>query len=162
MTIRTADVIMPGSANAFEVGKRGQLSSIAQLPELHRSLLEKPVTAALATINAKGLPHLTPVWVGHNGTHILLNTKKGRLKERNLRARGQVSLLCVNPQNPYHWITLQGQVEEIVEETDPSKGHEATNTSMTWRNGISVSGRTRCATLRAKYACSSRCGPHTS
>jgi PPOX class probable F420-dependent enzyme len=126
MTIRTADVIMPGSANAFEVGKRGQLSSIAQLPELHRSLLEKPVTAALATINAKGLPHLTPVWVGHNGTHILLNTKKGRLKERNLRARGQVSLLCVDPQNPYHWITLQGQVEEIVEETDPSKGHEAT------------------------------------
>jgi hypothetical protein len=49
MTIRTADVIMPGSANAFEVGKRGQSSSIVQLPELHRSLLEKPVTAAVAT-----------------------------------------------------------------------------------------------------------------
>jgi len=94
MTIRTADVIMPGSPNAFEVGERGQLSSIAQLPELHRSLLEKPVTAALAPINANGLPHLTPVWVGHNGTQILLNTKKGRLKERNLRARAPSSGRC--------------------------------------------------------------------
>jgi PPOX class probable F420-dependent enzyme len=125
MTIRTADVIMPGSANAFEVGKRGQISSIAELPDVHRSLLEKPVTGALATINASGLPHLTPVWVSHDGTHILVNTKKGRLKERNLRARKQASLLCVNPQNPYHWITLQARVEEIIEETDPRKGQEA-------------------------------------
>ena len=126
MTIRTADVNMPGGAKPFEVGKRAQISSIAQLPEIHRALLEKPVTAALATVNASGLPQLTPIWVGHDGTHVLINTKKGRLKERNLRARGDVSLLCVDPQNAYHWITLQGRVEEIVEETDPVRGHEAT------------------------------------
>ena len=126
MTIRTADVNMPGGAKPFEVGKRAQISSIAELPEIHRALLEKPVTAALATVNANGLPQLTPIWIGHDGTHLLINTKKGRLKERNLRARQQASVLCVDPQNPYHWITIQGEVDEIVEETDPVKGREAT------------------------------------
>ncbi len=126
MPIQTADVIMPGSANAFTVGTRGELSSIAQLPEQHRALLEKPVTAALATINANGSAQLTPVWVSHDGTHVLINTKKGRLKDRNLRARRQASLLCVNPKNPYHWISLQGRVEETIEETDPVKGRQAT------------------------------------
>jgi PPOX class probable F420-dependent enzyme len=126
MTIRTADVIMPGSDNAFEVGKRGQVSSITQLPDVHRSLLEKTVTAALATINAGGLPQLTPVWASHDGTHVLVNTKKGRLKDRNLRARRQASLLFVNPQNPYHWVSLHAEVAEIVEETDPGRGQEAT------------------------------------
>jgi PPOX class probable F420-dependent enzyme len=126
VAIRTADVIMPGNTNAFEVGRREQIASISQLPDVHRALLEMPVTAALATVGPHGRPHLTPVWVSHNGTHILLNTKKGRQKERNMRARREVSLLCVDPKNPYHWIRLQGEVEEIVEETDPLKGQEAT------------------------------------
>jgi hypothetical protein len=33
MAIRTADVIMPGNDNAFETGRRGQISSIADLDE---------------------------------------------------------------------------------------------------------------------------------
>lgn len=126
MPIQIADVIMPGNDNAFETGRREHITSIAQLPELHRSLLEKPVTAALATIKPNGLPHLTPVWVSHNGTHILLNTKKGRLKDRNMRRKPNVSVLCVDPVNPYHWITITGVVEEVIDETDPAKGIEAT------------------------------------
>jgi PPOX class probable F420-dependent enzyme len=126
MPVRTADVIMPGSENAFEVGQRGQLASIADLPAVHRALLEKPVTAALATINADGLPHLTPVWVSHDGTHLLLNTKKGRRKDQNMRKRPDVRLLCLDPQNPYHWISVHGRVEQVLEETDPTRGREAT------------------------------------
>jgi pyridoxamine 5'-phosphate oxidase-like protein len=77
MAIRTADVIMPGNDNAFETGRRGQISSIADLDESYRSLLEKNVTATLATIKRNGLPQLTPIWVAHDGTHILVNTMKG-------------------------------------------------------------------------------------
>ena len=50
MPIQTADVIMPGNENAFEVGKRGELSSIAALDPSYRWMLEKNVTATLATI----------------------------------------------------------------------------------------------------------------
>jgi hypothetical protein len=61
MAIRTADVIMPGNANAFETGKRGEISSIADLDPSYRWMLEKNVTATLATIKPNGLPQLTPV-----------------------------------------------------------------------------------------------------
>ena len=127
MAIRTADVIMPGNDNAFETGRRGQLSSIADLDESYRSLLEKNVTATLATIKRNGLPQLTPIWVAHDGTHILVNTKKGRLKDRNMRERPDVAILCVNPENPYHWMAINGTVVETIEETDPVKGRQATD-----------------------------------
>src|SRR6267142_1897583 len=78
MAIQTADVIMPGNENAFETGRRGQISSIAELDESYRWLLEKNVTATLATIKRNGLPQLTPIWVAHDGVNILVNTKKGR------------------------------------------------------------------------------------
>ena len=45
-----------------------------------------------------------------------------------MRRRPDVSILCVNPQNPYHWVTLSGRVVEIIEETEPRKGREATET----------------------------------
>ncbi len=128
MAIRTADVIMPGNENAFQVGKRGEISSIAGLDPSYRWMLEKNVTATLATIKSDGLPQLTPIWVGHDGTNILVNTKKGRLKDRNMRRRPDVSILCVNPQNPYHWVAINGRVVETIEETDPQRGREATET----------------------------------
>src|SRR6266699_1642481 len=34
--------------------------------------------------------------------------------------------LLVNPENAYHWITIYGTVEEIIEEDDPETGHIAT------------------------------------
>jgi len=127
MAIQTADVIMPGNENAFETGRRGQISSIAELDESYRWLLEKNVTATLATVKRNGLPQLTPIWVAHDGVNILVNTKKDRLKDRNMRARSDVAILCVNPTNPYHWMAINGKVVEMIEETDPAKGHEATD-----------------------------------
>lgn len=126
MSIRTANVIMPGNERAFETGDRAQISSIADLDESYRWMLEKNVTATLATIKPNGLAQLTPIWVAHDGTNILVNTKKGRLKDKNMRERPDVSVLCVNPGNPYHWIAIDGKVVEVIEETDPVKGHEAT------------------------------------
>jgi PPOX class probable F420-dependent enzyme len=89
-------------------------------------MLEKNVTATLATIKPNGLPQLTPVWLAHDGRYILLNTKKGRLKDRNMRARPDVAILCVNPENPYHWVAINGRVVETIEETDPARGRQAT------------------------------------
>ena len=127
MAIQTADVIMPGNENAFETGRRGQISSIADLDESYRWLLEKNVTATLATIKRNGLPQLTPIWVAHDGVNILVNTKKGRVKDRNMRERSDVAILCVNPTNPYHWMAINGKVVEMIEETDPAKGRQATD-----------------------------------
>jgi PPOX class probable F420-dependent enzyme len=82
----------------------------------------------LATTKPNGLPQLTPIWVAHDGTHILVNTKKGRVKDRNMRTRPDVAILLVSPENPYHWVSINGRVAEIIDETDPARGHEATRT----------------------------------
>lgn len=126
MAIRTADVIMPGNENAFDTGQRGTLPRLADLEDKYRNLLEGQVTCTLATLMPDGRPQLSPIWVAHDGTHILVNTKKGRVKETNMRKRPEVSLMAVNPKNPYHWMTINGRVVEVIEETDPRKGNEAT------------------------------------
>ena len=126
MTIEIADVITPGHEHAFTVGERTPVTNLTALPAVHMALLDGAVTASVATINDDGTPQLTPNWVHHDGTFVQLNSVRGRLKDRNLRARPNVVVMLVNPQNPYHWITIYGEVVQIIEEDDASQGHLAT------------------------------------
>jgi PPOX class probable F420-dependent enzyme len=120
-------VITPGTENGTQVGERAD-GTLADLPKSHRQLLDGPVTGVMSTINPSGTVQLTPVWVLHDGTHLLVHSVRGRLKDRNVRARPAVTVCFVNPVNPYHWMSIQGRVVEIVDEDDPERGHEATRT----------------------------------
>jgi PPOX class probable F420-dependent enzyme len=124
--VEIADVITPVQEHAFEVGKRITVAGLRDLPEVHLRLLEAPVTAVLGTVNPGGTAQLTPVWCNHDGRYINLNSVKGRLKDRNLRKQSRVTLLLMNPENPYHWLTIYGHVVRIIEEDDEVDGHLAT------------------------------------
>jgi PPOX class probable F420-dependent enzyme len=126
MSVKVQEVITPGQERAFTVGKETQATTLANLDPTYLQLLESGVTAALATTGTNGRPQLTPVWVNHDGVYINLNSVRGRLKDRNLRARPEVTLMLVNPKNPYHWMTIWGTVENVIEEDDPQQGHLAT------------------------------------
>lgn len=128
MPLEIREMITPGHENAFTVGARKPDASLADLPAAHRALLEdeKAVTAVLATTNANGRPQLTPVWLSHDGSHINLNSARGRLKDRNLRARPMATMLVMNPEDPYHWMSIDGVVEKIIDEDDSEVGHLAT------------------------------------
>lgn len=126
MPVEIADMIIPGNAGAFTVGSKEPVSGVNDLAEVHRALIEGPVTATLATINEDGTPQLTPVWVNHDGEYINLNSMRGRLKDRNIRARPHVSILFINDDNPYHWINVEGEVVKIVDEDDGESGELAT------------------------------------
>jgi PPOX class probable F420-dependent enzyme len=126
MALEIADVVTPGNANAFTIGERTPVDSLAALDPVHMALLDGAVTAAVATINADGTPQLTPNWVRHDGTFLHLNSVRGRLKDRNMRARPEVVVMLMNPQNPYHWITVYGTVVEMIDEDDAEQGHLAT------------------------------------
>ena len=41
--------------------------------------------AFLATINPNGTPQVTPTWVDTDGEHLLINTKVGTVKYRNIK-----------------------------------------------------------------------------
>lgn len=126
MSLSIGDVILPGNEHAFTIGVRTTATSLNDLHPFFQALLDKPVTASVATINADGRAQLTPNWCTHDGTYLLLNSVQGRLKDRNLRARPDVTVMLINPENPYHWITIYGTVVQIIEEDHPENGHLAT------------------------------------
>lgn len=89
---------------------------MAQIPESHADLLQKRAYAHLATVDADGAPQVTPVWVEYDGENLLINSARGRKKDRNMRARPQVALSIQDPDNPYRYLGVQGEIAEITEE----------------------------------------------
>jgi PPOX class probable F420-dependent enzyme len=89
---------------------------MATIPATHIDLLkDKPAFAHLATLNDDGSPHVTPVWVDFDGTNIIVNTAKGRVKEKNLARSPRVALSIADPQNPYRYLGIQGRVMAMTE-----------------------------------------------
>src|SRR3989442_13097382 len=75
-----------------------------------RAFLEQRRFAVLATINKDGTPQLTTMWYLLEGDHIMMNTKAGRLKERNMRRDHRISI-CV--EDGYSYVTISGTLEMI-------------------------------------------------
>ncbi|MBV9280429.1 MAG: PPOX class F420-dependent oxidoreductase [Chloroflexi bacterium] len=73
-------------------------------PEL-RSFLEERRFAVLATINRDGTPQQSTVWYELQEDEIMMNTRRGRVKDRNLRRDPRASL-CL--EDEYRYLTLRG------------------------------------------------------
>ncbi|MFH5797850.1 PPOX class F420-dependent oxidoreductase [Haladaptatus sp. CMAA 1911] len=86
------------------------------IPEEYRDLFERKAFANFATVMPDGTPQVTPVWVGYDGTHLLINTAKGRQKERNVRRNPKVGLSILDPDDPYRFVSVRGEVEDVTEE----------------------------------------------
>ena len=88
------------------------------IPESYRDLLtdETKAIAFLATIMPDGSPQVTPIWFNTDGDYILINTVKGRTKDRNMRARPQIALAIMDPNSVYRYMQIRGQVSDITEE----------------------------------------------
>jgi PPOX class probable F420-dependent enzyme len=85
------------------------------IPDQFRDLLTKKAFASLATVMADGSPQVTPVWFDFDGTHLRVNSAKGRVKDRNMRRNARVALAILDPENPYRHMAIRGRVEEITE-----------------------------------------------
>ena len=87
------------------------------IPEKYIDLLDenKKAFANLATMMPDGTPQVTPVWVDYDGTHVIVNTAKGRKKANNLERNPRVALAIADPANPYRYLGIQGRVVEMTE-----------------------------------------------
>ncbi|MFQ5695295.1 MAG: PPOX class F420-dependent oxidoreductase [Terriglobia bacterium] len=86
------------------------------IPQKFQDLFQKQTFAHLATLNPDGSPQVTPVWVDFDGTHVLVNSARGRRKDKNMRARPRVALSLQDPENPYRYLEVRGRVAEITEQ----------------------------------------------
>jgi len=80
------------------------------LSEKARAFLNEKRFAVLATLNADGTVQQTTMWYLLDGDTIVMNTKAGRVKDRNLRRDPRISI-CL--EDDYHYLTISGTVELI-------------------------------------------------
>lgn len=79
------------------------------IPASHRDILEKESYAQLATLMPDGTPHVTPVWVSHDeGQYVLVNTARGRQKEKNIKRNPKVGVSVLDPDDPYRYVSVRG------------------------------------------------------
>ena len=88
---------------------------MAAIPETYLDLFEKKAFAQLATLMPDGSPQVTTVWVDYDGRHILINTVKGHVKDKNMRRDPRVGLDLLDPENPYRHLSVHGRVVDITE-----------------------------------------------
>jgi PPOX class probable F420-dependent enzyme len=88
----------------------------ANIPEQFKDLFRKKAFANLATLMSDGRPQVTPVWCDLEGSHIRINSAKGRLKDKNMRRNKNVALSIFDPDNPYRHLAIQGEVVDITEQ----------------------------------------------
>src|SRR5258708_7856034 len=85
------------------------------IPENYLDLFDKKAFAHVATLMPDGTPQVTPVWVDYDGEHILINSARGRRKDKNMESNPAVALSIQDPDNPYRYLEVRGPVVEITE-----------------------------------------------
>ena len=88
---------------------------MAAIPEQYKDLFSKKAFASLATVMPDGSPQVTPVWCDYDGQNVIINTARGRVKDRNMSKTPRVSLALIDPDNPYRYLEVRGRVVEITE-----------------------------------------------
>lgn len=92
---------------------------ITSVPDSHVDLLETEGFAHLASLGPDGEPHSHPVWYGWDGEHLKFSTTKQRQKFTNVRRDPRVAVTILDPEDPYRYVELRGEIVEI--EDDPGK-----------------------------------------
>ena len=88
------------------------------IPEKYKDLLswDKKAFANLALSLKDGTPHVTPLWFDYDGKYVILNSARGRVKDRVMSRNSLVAMAIADPENPYRYIQIRGRVVEITEE----------------------------------------------
>ncbi|MER3514448.1 MAG: hypothetical protein C4310_08720 [Chloroflexota bacterium] len=105
----------PEFAARYDAWRQAQPEA-GPIPADFLDLFQKPSIGHLATLMPDGTPHVTSVWVDYDGKHVIINSARGRLKDRNMRERPFVALQIPDPDDINRYLLIRGPVVEITEE----------------------------------------------
>ena len=88
--------------------------SPVEIPAEYADLLgkEKKAFAQLGLVLKDGWPQVTPMWFDWDGTHLIFNTARGRVKDRIMQRRPLVAVSISDPDDPYRYVQVRGRVVE--------------------------------------------------
>jgi len=89
-----------------------------ELTEQQREFLQSPFVGVVTTLRPDGSPHSTVVWVDAVDGKATFNTALGRVKPANIERDPRVSLVVVDPGDPYRWVSVDGRAMMTTEGAD--------------------------------------------
>ncbi|HZA11296.1 PPOX class F420-dependent oxidoreductase [Mycobacterium sp.] len=88
------------------------------VPDGYSDLLERPLYAHLATTRPDGTVQVNPMWFDWDGERLRFTHTTKRQKYRNVKQHPRVAVSIADPENPYRYLEVRGEVEDI--EPDPT------------------------------------------
>jgi PPOX class probable F420-dependent enzyme len=86
------------------------------IPEGYEDLLKSTALAHVATLGPHSEPQSNPVWFDWDGEHVKFSQTKARQKYRNLQRDPRIALSIVDPENPYRYLEIRGEVTRVEED----------------------------------------------
>jgi len=87
----------------------------ASIPSQYLDLFGKKAFGVLVTLMADGQPQATPVWCDFVDGHVLVNSAKGRQKDKNVRREPRVTITIIDPDKWYRYVEIRGRVVDVTE-----------------------------------------------
>jgi PPOX class probable F420-dependent enzyme len=88
------------------------------LPADVRALFDAPNYVHLSTLRADGSPRNWVIWAGVEGDTLLVCTREGAWKARDMRRDPRVALSVADFADPYQMAAVQGKVVEVRSDED--------------------------------------------
>lgn len=98
---------------------------MATLTPEAKALFEQPLYAWATTVRPDGSLHSTVVWVDTDGDDLIFSTLVGRAKEKHLRRDPRVSISVLDPEDPWHLVSVSGTAQLDFENADEVIDHMA-------------------------------------
>ena len=86
------------------------------LPDELLTLLRGASPCFITTLMPDGSPQMTEVWVDTDGEHVVVNTFRGSLKERNVRRDPRVAVSVADADNVRRYFAVRGDVVAVTED----------------------------------------------
>lgn len=115
VSFRRIQMADPEFAARYDAWKKAQPQH-GPIPDDFLDLFKKKTFGHLATLMPDGTPQVTSVYVDFDGQYVLVNSARGRIKDRNMQERPTVAIQIPDPDNSDRYISVRGRVVEITEE----------------------------------------------
>ena len=81
------------------------------IPDGYEDLLQRPLYGHLATTRPNGTVQVNPMWFDWDGEVLRFTHTSKRQKYRNVTAHPQVAMSILDPDNPYRYLEVRGDVD---------------------------------------------------
>lgn len=88
------------------------------IPDSHKDLLspEKKAFAHLSMVTKDGEPRVWPMWFDYDGEHVIINTARGRVKDKIMKRHPTIAIAVQDVEKPYRYIQVVGKIVDETEE----------------------------------------------